>query len=65
MYIFPLVLCQFTNSKYMLSLIDINKKRMKRLYPLYLLCANTKGINFATEKIKIKAAIRAAGKKIV
>ena len=51
----------------MLSLIDINKKRMKRPYPFYLLCANTKGINFATEKIKIliKAAIRAAGKKIV
>ena len=49
------------------SLTDINKKRMKRLYPLYLLCANTKGINFATEKIKIqiKAAMRAACKKIV
>lgn len=47
------------------SLTDINKKCMKRLYPLHLLCANTKGINFATEKIKIKAAIRAAGKKIV
>ena len=37
----------------MSSLTDINKKRMKRLYLLYLLCANTKGINFATEKIKI------------
>ena len=35
------------------SLTDINKKCMKRLYPLYLLCANTKDINFATEKIKI------------
>lgn len=35
------------------SLTDINKKRMKRLYLLHLLCASTKGINFATEKIKI------------
>ena len=34
------------------SLTDINKKRMKRLYLRYLLCANTKGINFATEKDK-------------
>lgn len=30
------------------SLTDINKKRMKRLYLRYLLCANTKGINFAS-----------------